>query len=180
MKQYSNWSKVIAVVAFTLSLCFLAYYFFFTAPVHTWLAERTFHREFSGLNQKMDSYGFVDSPVGFPRGCSDKYMDENVRVACSFNDRERRQIDEQLLNGWPGYAGEIESYLQDRKWKLQPNHDAVTENPVDTLPRLLEWKGVYSANVEYTKGGCTLSFEVVEDMANPYISVYERCTSTSI
>ncbi len=118
--------------------------------------------EFGNVNETLALYGFKDEQVR--QYCNSINGDQSVYKNCYYRVDDKLNIDSDLLNKWQSMADKLAKQLDENQWSKLPNLDPVTNNPVESLDRLLEYKGTYSANVTYEKSldkaTCEITLEV--------------------
>jgi hypothetical protein len=147
-------------------------------------AKTVYSEEFNILNDLLIANGFAVydvqtscDPIGEGMGDFEPCYRTRLKV----------EITDKVIAGWPKLQQSLDAYLAANGWVKAENYDPVTQNPVNSLDRLLEYKGVYPADVSYSKNWkatCGVRFEVV-----PYqpgveftgiIEVSEKCLSSRI
>lgn len=145
----------------------------------------SFNENFGSINRLLAVYDVSNLNESKTLSCGTVDGDQAVRSICTTRQQLMAPITEQFITDWQSRSAEIATILNNSGWQKLPNFDPVTNNPVDTLPRLLEYKGLYEANVSYEKdikhATCSLDFTVVhlvKDRLEPAFMVSESCSQS--
>jgi hypothetical protein len=149
---------------------------------HTKRAHAAYNTEFKEISKEIASNGIdLQDPT---QDCSELDGDQTVLVNCYYTASGEISINDDFIQKWPAIALELSNTLNGSGWEKVPNYDPVTDNPVDTLDRLLEYKGIYHADVSYTKEygsiRCEIYFYVIpaaESQEVTRLEIILRCNS---
>ncbi len=163
---------ILVAICILIGLGAIAAYQFGTAEKrHANRAKKAYKTETQEIAKKITDSGIVLQ--GLTQSCNDLDGDQAVSVNCSYSTSGEISINNALIQKWPVLASDFSNTLRSSGWEKTPNYDPATDNPVDTLDRLLEYKGIYRAYVSYTKGynsiRCQIYFYV-----NPISSIQEK------